>query len=53
MNAPVWLLVLLTCGWGALTIRFVQKANLPFALLSAAMFAWQGWRLWMRTRGGK
>ena len=53
MNAPVWLLVLLMCGWGILGIRFVQKENLPFALMSAVLFVWNGWRLWVRTRSGK
>lgn len=53
LNAPawrVWLVVALMCGWGILTIRFVQKGNVPFALLCALLLISNGVTLWRLTK---
>ena len=56
MNAPawrVWLVVALVCGWGILTIRFVQRGQWPMAGLCALLLIVNGVTLWRLTRHGK
>lgn len=56
MNAPqwrIWLVTALLCGWGILTIRFVQKEQWPMALLCLALMVSNGVTLWRLTRNGK
>ncbi|WP_199698464.1 hypothetical protein [Deinococcus cavernae] len=56
MNAPawrVWLTTALVCGWGILTIRFVQKGEWLFALLCGLMLLVNGVTLWRLTRTGR
>ncbi|WP_194165299.1 hypothetical protein [Deinococcus terrestris] len=56
MNAPawrIWLVVALMCGWGILGIRFVQKGDVIFAVLCAALFLSNAVTLWRLTRNGK
>lgn len=43
----------LLCGWGILAIRFVQKGNLPFALLCLLLMVTNGVTLWRLTKKGK
>ncbi|BDP42868.1 hypothetical protein DAETH_28370 [Deinococcus aetherius] len=43
----------LMCGWGILAIRFVQRGNVPFALLCALLLITNGVTLWRLTRRGK
>lgn len=56
MNAPawrVWLVVALICGWGILTIRFVQKEQWVMAGLCALLAVVNGITLWRLTKNGK
>jgi len=56
LNAPpfrVWLVTALLCGWGILAIRFVQKGNLPFALLCGLLMITNAVTLWRLTKNGK
>lgn len=56
MNAPawrIWLVVALVCGWGILTIRFVQREQWPMAVLSFVLALVNAVTLWRLTRHGK
>lgn len=56
MNAPawrIWLVTALVCGWGILTIRFVQQGNVPLALLCALLLVSNAVTLWRLTRRGR
>lgn len=56
MNAPawrIWLVVALVCGWGILTIRFVQQGSVPLALLSGLLLITNAVTLWRLTKNRK
>ncbi|MBB5234969.1 hypothetical protein [Deinococcus budaensis] len=56
MNAPawrIWLVAALVCGWGILTIRFVQTGSIPLAILSALLLITNAVTLWRLTKHGK
>lgn len=53
VNAPpfrIWLVTALLCGWGILAIRFVQKGNVPFAVLCGLLMITNAVTLWRLTR---
>lgn len=56
MNAPawrIWLIAALMCGWGILSIRFVQKGDTALALMCLLLLVANGVTLWRLTRRGK
>jgi hypothetical protein len=56
MNAPawrIWLVTALVCGWGILTIRFLQTGTWPMAILCALLMVANGITLWRLTKYGK
>lgn len=53
MNSPgwqVWLYTFLVCGWGILSIRFIQKQMWPLLALSLVMLISHAVMLWRVTR---
>jgi len=56
LNAPawrVWLVVALMCGWGILSIRFVQRQEWPMAGLCVLLLITNAVTLWRLTKHGK
>lgn len=53
LNSPgwqVWLYTFLVCGWGILSIRFIQKQMWPLLALSLVMLISHAVMLWRVTR---
>lgn len=56
MNAPawrIWLVVALMCGWGILSIRFVQRQEWLMVGLCLLLLITNGVTLWRLTKQGK
>ncbi|WP_291423864.1 hypothetical protein [Deinococcus sp.] len=49
----IWLTTALVCGWGILAIRFFQKENVPFAIMSVCLMIANGVILWQQTKKGQ